>query len=114
MQRVRASDASLLGEAEWHDNVAFDDPRIPEMLFRYRGRNFLGTLNQQEQARWRQFCYERLQHGVPGDSQSLSLAGFEDAIKQLCHDKQDQRARAVADALGDWRRELLRCLSNGK
>lgn len=114
MQRIRETDAALLGGAEWQDVVAFDDPRLPEMLFRYRGRNFPGTLNKQDTEQWQQFCAERLQHGVPGDGQSLSLTGYEEAIKQLCDEKQDERASAVAEALENWKSELLRCLPSGK
>lgn len=34
----------------------FSDPRLPEMLFRYRGRNFPDSLNTQEQERWKEYC----------------------------------------------------------
>ena len=40
--------------------LQFDDPRLPEMLFRYRGRNYQETLNDSEIQRWKTFCQERL------------------------------------------------------
>lgn len=40
--------------------LQFDDPRIPEMLFRYRARNYPELLNYQESQHWRSFCQNRL------------------------------------------------------
>ena len=40
--------------------LQFDDPRLPEMLFRYRARNYPETLDDTEQRRWRAFCQARL------------------------------------------------------
>lgn len=37
----------------------FDDIRLPEMLFRYRARNYPETLNKDESKRWHEFCYHR-------------------------------------------------------
>ncbi|MBB1269463.1 exodeoxyribonuclease I [Shewanella sp. SR44-3] len=41
-------------------NLQFDDSRISEMLFRYRGRNYPESLNHDESVRWREFCQSRL------------------------------------------------------
>jgi len=38
----------------------FTDARLPEMLFRYRARNYPETLNTEEQQRWALFCVNRL------------------------------------------------------
>jgi len=38
----------------------FDDPRLAELLFRYRARNFPDTLNDEDRARWQDFCRQRL------------------------------------------------------
>lgn len=40
--------------------LQFDDARIPEMLFRYRARNYPELLDYQESQRWREFCQGRL------------------------------------------------------
>ncbi|MCE9678372.1 exodeoxyribonuclease I [Shewanella sp. AS1] len=40
-------------------DLSFDDPRLKEMLFRYRGRNYPQTLDYAEQQRWRNFCQQR-------------------------------------------------------
>ena len=49
--RVRAMDAAELRSGL----PAFDDARIPEMVFRYRARNFSGSLDTDEQRRWRAY-----------------------------------------------------------
>ena len=82
------------------------------MLFRYRARNFPATLNEQEADRWRQHCQERLQNGVLGDENCLSLTAYEQAIVQLTRDMPGERAEQVASALQDWKSDLLRCLSS--
>lgn len=41
-------------------DLQFDDPRIPEMLFRYRARNYPELLDYEESQRWREFCQSRL------------------------------------------------------
>src|SRR5690606_16093543 len=44
----------------------FHDVRLPELLFRYRARNFPHSLTQQEQQRWREFCRWRLTDPASG------------------------------------------------
>ena len=41
-------------------DLKFDDNRIAEMLFRYRGRNYPELLDHDESVRWREFCQSRL------------------------------------------------------
>lgn len=62
MAAVRAATPEQLADNHW----AFDDPRVPEMLFRYRARNFPGTLNAEEQAEWDEYRAARLLEGRDG------------------------------------------------
>lgn len=55
-EQVRAADPAQLAQQQW----PFDDERLPELLFRYRARNFPDTLSFEEQERWRIFCQQRL------------------------------------------------------
>jgi exodeoxyribonuclease-1 len=55
-EQVRSADPAQLAQQQW----PFDDERLPELLFRYRARNFPDTLNFEEQERWRIFCQQRL------------------------------------------------------
>jgi exodeoxyribonuclease-1 len=58
IDKVRHSNAGDL--AALHLN--FDDPRLEEMLFRYRARNFPETLDDEEQHRWDDFRREKLRN----------------------------------------------------
>ncbi len=40
-------------------HINFDDARLEEMLFRYRARNFLTTLNEQERQQWNDYRQEK-------------------------------------------------------
>lgn len=55
------------------------DPRLGELLFRYRARNFTHTLTVEEQQRWIEHCRRRLAGELPGAG--ISLKEF-DAITQ--------------------------------
>jgi len=72
-EQVRLADPAQLARERW----PFDDERLPELLFRYRARNFADTLSPEEQARWRVFCQQRLtapQWGAPNTLQSFDEA----------------------------------------
>lgn len=64
------ADPAQLAQEPW----PFDDERLPELLFRYRARNFPQTLDVAEQERWRLFCQQRLtqpEAGAPNTVQSF-------------------------------------------
>lgn len=72
-ERIRNLDPEQLASAHW----IFDDERLPELLFRYRARNFPHTLNPLETQRWLQFCQQRLsdpQLGAPNTLQGFTTA----------------------------------------
>lgn len=58
----------------------FGDPRLPEMLFRYRARNFGETLTPEEKQRWQAFKRKRL--FTPSDNY-VSLAQYKEKIASL-------------------------------
>jgi exodeoxyribonuclease I len=49
----------------------FADSRLPEMLFRYRARNFPKTLSLSETLQWQNFCSARLTGDLPGTSMTF-------------------------------------------
>ena len=65
-----------LGSQTW----SFADKRLPEMLFRYRARNYPETLNADEQAQWLEHCRARL---IEGESGHLNFKNFYAEIEQL-------------------------------
>jgi exodeoxyribonuclease-1 len=56
------------------------DKRLPEMLFRYRARNYPETLSANEQVQWLEHCRARL---VDGDSGQFRFTDFHAEIEQL-------------------------------
>ncbi len=68
MQKIRDSEPehlpSLAPECQ--------DPRLPELLFRYRARNFPESLNESEKKQWQEHCRNRLLGGIPGAGVSLA------------------------------------------
>ena len=66
--RVRAADPAELGTQRW----PFADERLPELLFRYRARNFPQTLSDSEQQQWQLFCQQRLLDKAMGAPNTLA------------------------------------------
>ncbi|MFW9078168.1 exodeoxyribonuclease I [Pseudomonas sp. P2757] len=75
-EQVRTADPEQLAQEQW----PFDDERLPELLFRYRARNFADTLNSAEQERWRIFCRQRL--SAPEWGAPNTLDSFAEAAQQ--------------------------------
>ena len=67
-EQVRSADPEQLARLQW----PFDDERLPELLFRYRARNFPGSLSEEEQQRWRTFCRQRLTEAAWGAPNTLA------------------------------------------
>ena len=59
----------------------YDDERIPEMLFRYRARNYPNTLTGEEWNKWREFCLFQLQQ--PEAGANILLSDYIQKIKAL-------------------------------
>ena len=56
MVKIRVMSPEQLAKSKF----SFSDLRLPEMLFRYRARNYPETLSADEQLRWNEFCMNRL------------------------------------------------------
>lgn len=69
METLRGIAAEDLGRVD----LPFQDARLPEMLFRYRARNYPETLNEKESARWREFCRSRLEDAEAASAFEQSL-----------------------------------------
>lgn len=79
MRAVRVASAADLREPSF----GFDDPRLPELLFRYRARNFPDSLSEQEQHRWRAYCAAKL---TPEDAMGFGFVEFEQALQELANE----------------------------
>ncbi len=69
--------------------AVFDDARIPEMLFRYRARNFPGSLNTDERARWEDFRRDKFYAG-DGDKTGIYQQFFS-SLEQCRIDRPDRQ-----------------------
>jgi len=76
MNMIHDTDPQKLGTQSW----SFVDKRLPEMLFRYRARNYPETLSADEQAQWLEHCHARL---VDGESGHFTFSDFHTEIEQL-------------------------------
>jgi exodeoxyribonuclease-1 len=81
--------------------VLFDDPRLPEMVFRYRARNWPKTLNEEERQRWDEYRRERLLEEEGGGS--IVLEDYLQVLDQLETDPQlNPEKRALIPQLLAW------------
>lgn len=92
MQRVRDTDPWQLGETSF----AFQDPRLEEMLFRYRARSYPDTLSAEEQAQWEAYRWARMNDTHLG---SLTLQGFAREIERLNQVALSDRDRQILEEL---------------
>ncbi|MDO8909172.1 MAG: exodeoxyribonuclease I [Pseudohongiella sp.] len=88
------------------------DPRLPEMLFRYRARNFPATLSAEELQRWKLFCIQQCLNsgedcGVTSIKPSqLNLPGCRLLIKQERELNPDASSQHILDELEQWLQTL--------
>lgn len=90
-EQVRIVEPEQLARDPW----PFDDARLPELLFRYRARNFSATLTEEELQRWRLFCQARLtdaKNGAPNTLQS-----FTEAVAELSPTATAVQLRVLAE-----------------
>lgn len=80
---------------------AFHDQRLPEMLFRYRARNYPETLTADERLSWDAFRHDRLQS--PEVGAGLSLSAYTSIVNELRQSVSDsQESVNILNALDDY------------
>jgi len=77
MAQIRDCDPDALSELE----VAFQDPRLEEMLLRYKGRNYPHTLVDEERVQWEEYRRRRLMG--PDNHGHLTMQQFFTAMNEL-------------------------------
>ncbi|RZI81036.1 MAG: exodeoxyribonuclease I, partial [Rubrivivax sp.] len=106
LDRLRALSPDQLAQRVGERPPAFEDDRLDELLFRYRARNFPGTLNTADQERWLQYRAARLHQGQGG---ALSLPVFFeriDALGEPLAETDDERGQAILGALYDYAEQI--------
>jgi exodeoxyribonuclease-1 len=102
MTRIRG----LTGEQLARESFDFKDARLPELLFRYRARNFPGSLSAAEQVHWRAFCQQRLLD--PAAGAGMVFDQFRARLAELRGDRELPDAkRALLDELEAYAAGLL-------
>ena len=97
MQEIRSSTPEELAQQE----MFFDDARLPELLFRYRARNWPGSLSAQEAAQWEEFRRQRLTE--PDGGASITLQDFNQRLDELSAAAETTASQqAIIDALRDY------------
>jgi exodeoxyribonuclease-1 len=100
MNSIHNTTPEELGTQTWR----FDDKRLPEMLFRYRARNYPETLNADEQALWLEHCRARL---IEGEAGHMNFDGFYTEIEQLQTDMElDEHKMKLLKEVETFGREL--------
>ena len=98
LQRLSRMNEKQLASAR----PAFTDPRLDELFFRYRARNFPDTLDDVQRAQWIEHCADVLHDGAGG---GLTLQGFLDQIDALGEDA-DERGQEILGALVDYATQI--------
>ncbi|HET9819845.1 MAG TPA: exodeoxyribonuclease I [Rhodanobacteraceae bacterium] len=94
--KVRATPPPELGDTDF----GFDDPRYPELLFRYRARNWPDTLDAGEHDRWRSFVRDKLtRDSAPA---GLTLEKYSATIARLRRETPPGPEQVLLDHLQAW------------
>jgi exodeoxyribonuclease-1 len=102
MSRVRNSSPEQLRD----NSFSFEDSRLPEMLFRYRARNYSDTLLTDEKLHWQEYCYQRLTD--PQYGASITLEDYQEKIHTALDDNATtERDRTILQTLLDYTDDLL-------
>src|SRR3546814_765890 len=98
---VRATPPEALGSRDF----GFQDARLPELLFRYRARNWPETLSIDEKARWDDYRRRRLvdESGLS----EVTFAQYETQVAELrAAHAGDGTKQVLLDRLQDWGEQL--------
>lgn len=102
LEYVRTTPVAELADLD----LRFEDARLPEMLFRYRARNWPDTLSVDEKGRWDEYRLERLNNpqadaGITLDEYRTRLAGM------MIDPGLGERERGILSQLADWPQQVL-------
>lgn len=106
MLKIRELDPEILARTVFQ----FKDKRLPELLFRYRARNYPATLTKEEQLQWQTHCRLHVTQNDPGLE---SLVDRYNARLQALRNEKTHNL-AIIDALQDYLGQKLKVwTSNG-
>ncbi|MBO9676752.1 MAG: exodeoxyribonuclease I [Acidovorax sp.] len=103
LNHLRAMGGEQLAQAR----TGFDDPRLEELLFRYRARNYPATLGEAEQERWLAHRTACLLEGQGGALTVQALFDRIDALSEQADEREDERAQEILGALYDYAEAIV-------
>jgi exodeoxyribonuclease-1 len=102
MSRLRV----LAAEELVAERFAFEDRRLPQMLFRYRARNWPHTLTDEERQDWDAYRLERLTEPEAGGS--ITVDEYGQRLTELRTEAAGDPARlALIDELHQWAERVM-------
>jgi exodeoxyribonuclease-1 len=101
LQQVRASTPDDLAAGK----LPFTDKRLPELLFRYRARNWPESLSEQEKGLWAEFCHQRIYDADAGGS--IVMTDYLAELAELkTKDDLSEKGRNVLVALEEYGKQF--------
>ena len=102
MRRIHSMTPDQLGS----ELFPFQDPRLQQMLFRYRARNWPDSLNEEERLRWQRFCQHRILYEDGGNT--IHYSQFQHEITALAQEHANNPEKLqVLQALAEYGESLL-------
>lgn len=90
------------GRDIFNNDLVFEDPRIPEMLRRFQGRNFPETMTEEEKKRWISFCAGRILM-PPTEGETSDFGEFNKRLETYRKSLQmSAREKMIIKALGEY------------
>lgn len=98
---VRKTDVADLADL----NLVFDDPKLVELLFRYRARNWPESLSAADKGRWDEFRQDRIMN--PESEAGINLKDYQRTLTEMAIDTSlTDHQRQVVSELLDWPAEI--------
>ncbi|MFP5390915.1 MAG: exodeoxyribonuclease I [Gammaproteobacteria bacterium] len=98
LESLRGESPERLAQAR----PSFEDERLNELLFRYRARNFPGTLSEEDAQRWEEHRAARLFEGAGG---ARTIDDLLEQIDRLA-ETADERAQEILGALYEYAEQI--------
>ena len=95
MDAVRSSDPESLAT----QSFPFSDQRLPELLWRYRARNYPMTLSAAERQQWLAFCRRRLRQPEAGQ---LGFSEFRNRLGELALERSSSADTMILNELSEY------------
>ena len=93
LEKVRDASPAALATESW----VFEDGRLPELLFRYRARNFPDSLSDEERDRWQGHCRDHLLEQLGPGWQDFHTVLRDERSRPDLSEQQTAALQALAD-----------------